>query len=215
MVDDAPGECWQRQLAAGLEAMRLQLEQAQRQTLLDYLALLAKWNRAYNLTAVRNPAEAVSRQLLDSLVVLPLLTGSRILDLGSGAGLPGIPLAIARPDIRVTLLDANRKKCRFMEQAKLELAIPNIEVVCVRVEHYRPEAGFELILSRAFASLPDMVAQASRLLVPDGAMLALKGKLPRAEISQLEQRGMGLQIHRLRVPGTDGERHAIRLLPQN
>lgn len=210
MIDaDAQRARWRKALEQGLAAMRIDLEADRQRLLVDYLTLLMKWNRAYNLTAVRDPEAAVSRQLLDSLAVLPLLTGTQMLDLGSGPGLPGIPLAVARPDIHVTLLDANSKKCRFMDQAKLELVIPNITVVCSRVEHYRPAGAFDLILSRAFAALPEIFTLASHLLSPGGGMLALKGKVPHAEIAQLAHQGVRSAIHPLQVAGTDGVRHAI------
>lgn len=211
MESAALGERWQQQLAAGLERMELHLEADQRQTLVAYLTLLMKWNRAYNLTAVRDPQAVVSRQLLDSLAVLPLLTGRRMLDLGSGPGLPGVPLAVARPDIEMTLLDANSKKCRFLQQVKLELAIANVEIVCARVEHYRPRRPFELVVSRAFAGLREMYASASALLAPKGTMLALKGKLPRAELAELNRLGMQPEVYPLVIPGNDGARHAIRI----
>ncbi|MCB1758572.1 MAG: 16S rRNA (guanine(527)-N(7))-methyltransferase RsmG [Gammaproteobacteria bacterium] len=212
MIDaEAQRARWRSELDQGLGEMRLALDNQRQGVLVAYLALLMKWNRAYNLTAVRDPVVAVSRQLLDSLAVLPLLSGTRMLDLGSGAGLPGIPVAIARPDVHVTLLDANSKKCRFMEQAKLELQLANISVVCARVERFQPDCAFDLILSRAFAALPEIFRLASHLLKAEGGMLALKGKVPHQELVRLADQGVRSKVFPLKVAGTEGSRTAVRL----
>ena len=200
---------WAGQLASGLAAMGLGLEPPQRDALLDYLALLRKWNRAYNLTAVRDPLEMVPRQLLDSLSIRHLLQGERLLDVGTGPGLPGIPLAIAEPERRFVLLDANGKKTRFVQQAIFELGLANAATVQGRVETFRPEAPFDTIVSRAFAPLPRMVALTGQLLAAGGLLLAMKGVLPAAEMAQLRRQGFRVESERLQVPGSDGERHAI------
>ena len=200
---------WERQLEQGLQEMAIDLSAGQRQQLLGYLTLLQKWNRRFNLTAVRDPGEMVSRQLLDSLSVLKLLRGSRVLDVGSGPGLPGIPLAIALPEVHFALLDSNGKKTRFMEQARMEIGLGNVIVVRSRVEVYQPPAPFDTITSRAFASLGKMVELTSHLLTEGGRYLAMKGAVPREEIEAMEEMGGRLAIQSLAVPGTQGERHAI------
>ncbi len=201
---------WSDQLARGLEAMGVPLEAETRRRLLAYLDLLYRWNRAYNLTAVRDPRQAVPRQLLDSLSILPLLTGRRILDLGSGGGLPGVPLALARPELSFVLLDSGLKKVRFLRQVKLTLGLDNVAVVQARAESYHPSAPFDLIVSRAFAPLDRMVAVSRHLLAPEGAWLAMKGKAPQAELAALGA-GWRARVVPLEVPGETGARHAVRL----
>ncbi len=191
-----------------MRSMGLRLEAAQQRRLLDYLALLYKWNRAFNLTAVRDPARAVSRQLLDSLSILPLVEGPRVVDLGSGAGLPGIPLAIARPGWHFALVDANLKKSRFLRQARMELALENVEVVRQRAEHFRPATPFRSITSRAFASLGEMLAVSRHLLEPGGRWVAMKGRLPREELAALPAE-LTTEVVPLRVPGEPAARHAV------
>ena len=200
---------WGGQLESGLWELGIRLEPAQRETLLDYLALLRKWNRTYNLTAIREPLEMVPRQLLDSLSILHLLHGERVLDVGTGPGLPGIPLAIAEPRRRFVLLDANGKKSRFVQQVIYQLGLENTAMVQGRVEAFRPKALFDTIVSRAFAPLPRMADLAGHLLAADGLLLAMKGVLPVAELEQLRRQGFSVESERLRVPGSDGERHAI------
>ena len=202
-------EYWSKQLSSGLTQMELTLSSEQQRKLLDYLLLLEKWNKSYNLTAIRDPANMVSRQLLDSLSVLPLLHGRRILDVGTGPGLPGVPLAVARPDLGFTLLDSNGKKCRFIEQAKIELKLNNLMVVRGRVERYAPATPFDTVLSRAFASLPEMLNLSSHLVASHGYVLAMKGALHQAELDAATERCAGLEIHSLKVPDTTGERHVI------
>ena len=198
-------------LDAGLEALGLPLAGAQRAGLLAYVALLAKWNRAYNLTAVREPREMVSRHLLDSLAVAPHLSGTRLVDVGSGAGLPGIPLALACPERTVVLLDSNGKKTRFMTQAAAELGLGNVSVVHSRVEAYAPEPRFDLVISRAFASLADMLRTTAHLVTAQGRFLAMKGAYPAAELEALPEGFVLEEAIRLRVPGLDAERHLIAL----
>jgi 16S rRNA (guanine527-N7)-methyltransferase len=200
---------WQTQLHQGLARMDLSLTAGQQQQLLEYLTLLQKWNRVSNLTAVRDPAEMVSRHLLDSLSILGLLQGERILDIGTGPGLPGIPLAIASPQRRFTLLDSNGKKCRFVQQAKLRLTLDQVEVVQSRAEEFAPAEGFDTITSRALASLPQIVEWSRHLLASGGTLLAMKGSLPQMEIQELEEGGASIKSLCLNVPMTDGERHAI------
>jgi len=210
-------------LEEGLAAMELPV--ADQARLLDYLRLLAKWNRVYNLTAVRDPAEMVTRHLLDSLAVLPYLHGARVLDVGTGAGLPGIPLAIVSaggsaggdPARRFTLLDSNGKKTRFVQQAVVELGLDNVQVVHTRTEDFAPPPGerFDTVLSRAFASIADMLAGSGRHCAPQGVILAMKGAEPRQELAELEARpGYGFRVERvipLAVPGLDEARHLVCL----
>lgn len=205
----APMQQWRGQLSDGLQAMAIRLSAGQQQQLLDYLGLLLKWNRAFNLTAIRDPGEMVSRQLLDSLSILPLLQGARVLDVGTGPGLPGIPLAVARPDVRFVLIDSNGKKTRFVQQSLVTLGLPNVAVVRTRVEAYRAEAGFDTITSRAFAALPKMLRLTRHLLAGRGRLLAMKGTVPTEEIAELQADGYQVEVVPLRVPGSDGARHAL------
>lgn len=198
-------------LESGLSALDLELPQAACDRLLAYLALLHKWNRAYNLTAVRDPLHMVAVHLLDSLAVLPHVRGPRVLDVGTGAGLPGIPLAVVRPDWALTLLDSNGKKTRFVTQAAIELGLNNLTVVHSRVEEYVSERGFDTVVSRAFASLGEMLGVTRHLLAPHGRLLAMKGAYPTAELAALPQ-GVALEaVERLAVPGVKAERHVVLL----
>lgn len=201
---------WRRQLADGLAAQGTALDETQQATLVAYLALLFKWNRAYNLTAVRDPAQMVSRQLLDSLAILPYVQGPRVLDVGTGAGLPGIPLAIARPDLQFTLLDSNGKKIRFVRQAILELGLGNVSAEQQRVEQYRPPAPFDTITSRAFAELKEFVALTGQLLAPGGQWLAMKAALAEDESSMLPT-GLESALLDLNVPDEGAVRRAVRV----
>ncbi|MGH8216771.1 MAG: 16S rRNA (guanine(527)-N(7))-methyltransferase RsmG [Rhodanobacteraceae bacterium] len=199
----------QTRLADGLADMHLELGADTRARLLAYLELLAHWNRAYNLTAVRDPAEMVSRHLLDSLAALPFLHGRTLADLGSGAGLPGIPLAIARPDLVVTLIESNGKKARFLREAVRALPLPNVTVRETRVQDV---AGpFEIVTARAFASLADMLLWGGHLLAPQGRWLAMKGRIDPEEIGAIPENFRILALHPLAVPGLDGERHLVEL----
>jgi 16S rRNA (guanine527-N7)-methyltransferase len=210
---NAPLELWRGQLQAGLRRMEIVLSESQQQQLLDYLALLLKWNKAFNLTAIRDPGEMVSRQLLDSLSILPLLRGTRVLDVGTGPGLPGIPLAVARPDCQFTLLDSNGKKTRFVQQSLVTLGLDNVQVVRARVEGYRPAAGFDTITSRAFAALPKMLQLTEHLLTGQGRLLAMKGTVPGDEIAELAAVGYRVEVVPLQVPESDGQRHALLVEP--
>ncbi len=205
-------EYWAEQLEQGLAEMGISATPDQQRLLLDYLALLEKWNRAFNLTAVRDPRKMVSRQLLDSLSIHHLLKGERILDVGSGAGLPGIPLSILEPGRSFTLLDTNSKKTRFLRQAKLELQLGNVEIEQARVERFHPSPLFHVITSRAFASLPDMLKLTRHLLAPGGCWLAMKGMIPLAELESLGEE-YRVEIQPLQVPGESGQRHGILIRP--
>ncbi|MES9938673.1 MAG: 16S rRNA (guanine(527)-N(7))-methyltransferase RsmG [Sedimenticola sp.] len=202
---------WKKQLTDGLRRMDIDLSEQQQGLLLDYLTLLLKWNNAFNLTAVRDPAEMVARQLLDSLSILDMVRGPRVLDVGTGPGLPGIPLAIALPDAHFTLLDSNGKKTRFVQQAKTALGLSNVEVVNGRVESFRPDSPFDTVTSRAFAALPKMVELTRHLVAAGGQLLAMKGTVPHDEIAEIERQDYNVRVTPLRVPETEGSRHAILL----
>lgn len=197
----------QEKLAAGIGAMGLDLPPQTQQKLLDYVALLAKWNKVHNLTAVRDPEEMVTLHLLDSLSVLPHMEGNRLLDVGSGGGLPGIPLAIARPDLSVTLLDSSHKKSAFQRQAKAELGLDNVEVVCSRVEAFQPAQKFDRVISRAFSDLAEYVKLTGHLLSDSGTWLAMKGVHPYDEIAQLKD--LDVEVVPLTVPGLEAQRHLV------
>jgi 16S rRNA (guanine527-N7)-methyltransferase len=200
-------------LRRGLAELGLALPDDRVDSLVAYVALLTRWNSAYNLTAVRDPAEMVPRHLLDSLAILPWIQGPRLLDVGTGPGLPGIPLALAEPTLRVTLLDANGKKVRFCRQAVMELGLANVQVVQARAEDYRPAEGFATITARAVADLPSLVAAVRHLLAAGTTLLAMKGAVPEAEVALLGAEGFSVAVHPLRVPGVDGERHLIEIRP--
>lgn len=203
------------QLAQGLCELGVDLPVTAQQKLLAYTALLYKWNKTYNLTALREPSLAVTHHLLDSLAILPYLSQATVtvLDVGSGGGLPGIPLAIARPELRLTLLDSNSKKTAFLQQAAIELGLSNVATHCGRVEQYQPAEKFSLIVSRAFAELSDFVTLSRPLLQADGRWLAMKGVWPHDEIARLPAaaRVVVETVHRLTVPGVAGERHLVVL----
>jgi 16S rRNA (guanine527-N7)-methyltransferase len=175
-----------------------------------YLRLLEKWNRVHNLTAVREPERMVVLHLLDSLSILPDIgAAARVVDVGSGAGLPGIPIAISRPDVRVALLDSAHKKCAFLRQAKIDLALDNAEVVCERVGEWRPQDRFDVIVSRAFSDLADFVSQAQHLLAPGGRLIAMKGVYPFEELARVPPSHRVAEVRELRVPSLDAKRHVV------
>jgi len=201
----------EQQLKAGIAALGLTLPDGAEAKLLAYLALLDKWNRVYNLTAVRDAERMVSHHLLDSLAAVPFFQDETVLDVGSGGGLPGIPLALARPELRVTLIDSIAKKTAFLLQAKTELDLKNLQVVTSRVEDFRPETGFDVVTSRAFSDLKEFVTLTRHLLNPGGRWLAMKGLYPHVEIALLPA---GVKVnadHALRVPGLEASRHLIVL----
>jgi 16S rRNA (guanine527-N7)-methyltransferase len=207
-------------LAEGARALRIDLTDLQSAQLLDYVALLAKWNAVYNLTAIRDPRQMLIQHILDSLSIVPHLTAGRgpssALDVGSGGGLPGIVLAIALPDWRITLNDIVQKKTAFQAQAKAELGLANLSVVTGRVETLRPGVEvpekFDVIVSRAFAELADFVTLARHLVAENGAIWAMKGVRPDAEIARLPAGAEVKQIIRLDVPSLDAERHLLEVL---
>ena len=197
-------------LVAGSSALGVPLDSAQQQKLLDYIALIVKWNKVYNLTAVREPEAMIGHHLLDSLAVLPHLTGvGRLIDVGSGAGLPGIPLAIARPDMKIALLDSSHKKTTFMRQACLELGLTNAEVVCERVEQWQPQDKYDAVISRAYSELKEFVRLSAHLVAKGGKLYAMKGVYPVEEIAQLKDSAKVDEVIALTVPGLAAQRHLV------
>lgn len=177
--------------------------------LLNYLGLLAKWNRVYNLTAVREPEDMVSRHLMDSLAIVPLVGAGRVLDVGTGAGLPGLVLAMARPVQQFVLLDSSGKKTRFVEHAVTRLGLHNVEVVRARAEDHEDAEGFEVVMSRAFSSVADFIRAAGHLACDGGCLLAMKGAFPEVELEAMPAGWQLRAAHKLSVPGLDGRRHLL------
>ena len=214
-VAAAQDPAWARSLAAGLEFLDIAVDPALQLRLLEYVALLAHWNRAYNLTAVREPAQMIPAHLLDSLAIQPHLRGERVLDLGTGPGLPGLSLAVINPRRDFTLLDSNGKKTRFVEQAVTELGLANVEVVRERAEVYRPALGFDCITARAFAAL-GVIVRLARPLLRDGRgrLLAMKGQRAEidAELKDLALDPQALRVIPLKVPQLHRERHLVRIV---
>jgi 16S rRNA (guanine527-N7)-methyltransferase len=197
-------------LTQGLVELNISLTLEQQQRILQYVALLNKWNKVYNLTAVREPERMIGLHMLDSLAVLPHLARvKRVLDVGTGGGLPGIALAIARADIDVTMLDSLQKKTTFVRQAIGELSLTNAAVVCERVEQFEPVEKFDVVISRAFAELSDFVKGAAHLLADDGRMFAMKGVNPVDEIARLPDGFEVEKVIELNVPQVEGQRHLV------
>ena len=194
------------QLQSGVEQLGLSLSDQQYEQLSQHLVLLKKWNKAYNLTAITDLSSMVTEHTLDSLAVMPYIKAERLLDMGTGAGFPGIPLAIALPDCDITLLDGNGKKTRFLTQVAHELNLKNVTVVHSRVESYREELGFDAIISRAVGEMAQMMKDSAHLLVPGGHYYWMKGQLPEAELQQLQH---PYSIQALDVPGLAKQRHLI------
>ena len=199
----------QEKLEAGARQLGIDLAPSTIEKLLAYLALLVKWNKVHNLTAVRDPEEMVTLHLLDSLSVLPHVPAGRLLDVGSGAGLPGIVLAICRPDLQVTTIDAVQKKASFMRQAKAELQIDNLQVVAGRVEQLKPAEPFNTVISRAFSEIALFIKLTRQLIAEDGLWLAMKGQMPQEELEAVTLKPS--RIEELKVPGLDAQRHLVFL----
>ena len=195
-------------LCAGMQQLGLAAKEEQVDLLLAFVSLIEKWNKAYNLTAIRNRDEILRLHILDSLSILPHITGQKIIDVGTGAGLPGIPLAIFLPDVQFTLLDSNSKKTRFVQQVVLELKLSNVEVVHSRAENLRRDGEYDAVLSRAFASLNDIKNLTEHLLQLEGVLIAMKGQVPEAELKKIKQK---YTVNSIVLPGVEAERCVLRI----
>jgi 16S rRNA (guanine527-N7)-methyltransferase len=203
-------------LIDGIRRLDLDVRPDQCAVLIQFLDLLEKWNRVYSLTAIEPGPAMVRRHLLDSLAMLPYISGPRVLDLGTGPGLPGIPFAVARPDWRLTLLDANRKKARFVQQAVLELRLVNVEVVNARAEDFQPPQPFDTVVTRAVSTASATVQLAQHLIaVKGGRLVLMKGSYPQSELTELPAGFRVMAVHEVAVPGLDAERHAVIIQPPN
>jgi 16S rRNA (guanine527-N7)-methyltransferase len=208
----SPTDTLAEALAHGIAALGLSVTADQRAQLLAYLDLLAKWNKTYNLTAIRERERMVTHHLLDALAVLPQLPQKeplRVLDVGSGGGVPGLPFAIVRPDWQLTLVDASHKKVAFLTQAAIELHLRNVVAHATRVEDFQPIAPFDVVISRAFADLATFAATSARHLAPHGLLVAMKGVHPDEELAELPSEFTVLSKPVLAVPGLDAARHVI------
>lgn len=212
MPEASPGASARERLAAGLEALGQTLEADGMTRLVSYVRLLARWNRAFNLSAVRDPDLMIARHLLDSLAIRPWLPAGRLLDIGSGAGLPGMVLAIAEPRRPVTLLDSNGKKTRFLEQVRLELRLDNVKVVRARAESAAGIGQFMVVTSRAYAELATFRAHAQACLAAGGCALAMKGRYPTRELAALTGEGVSWRVEHVAVPQLAEERHIVILM---
>lgn len=202
-------------LAAGLCELRLELPASVQARALDYLTLLEKWNRVYNLTGVRDPREMVTRHLLDSFAIIPFVAGPRVLDIGTGAGLPGIPLALALPDMGFVLLDSSAKKVQFVRQVVTKLDLENVTVVCQRTQQYTPTARFDTVVTRALASIKEILTMARTLCTRGGRVLIMKGVFPTEELAEMPGGYEIVQVVPLRVPGLRARRHLVHIEPRD
>ena len=207
MADTFPADL-RTELTAGLATLGLDADTLA-PPLLAYLALLARWNKTYNLTAIRDPREMVAKHLLDSLAMHPFVDSGTLADLGTGAGLPGIPLALAKPALQVTLVESNGKKARFMREAVRQLGLGNARVVEARIEAFDAPGQFDAITARALATLPLILGLGGHLLKPGGKLLAMKGAYPADEIAELPIGWRLDSVHPLTVPGLNAERHLV------
>jgi len=199
-------------IARGAQSMRVELSQEAAGKMAAHLRLVEKWNRVHNLTAVRETDQMVVLHVLDSLSLIPHLgAAKRVVDVGTGAGFPGIPLAIARPEVSFTLLDSSHKKCSFLEQVRAELKLGNVSVACERVEQYRPGQRFDTVASRAFAELSDFVTQSQHLAAPGARFLAMKGVYPFEEIARMPASHRVAEVVELAVPSLEAKRHLVLL----
>ncbi len=197
-------------LVDGIAALNLSVDEQKIDQLLAFVKLIEKWNKAYNLTAIKNQQDMVRLHLLDSLTVIPYLKGQQIIDIGTGAGLPGIPLAICLPHLAFTLLDSNAKKTRFVQQAVLELKLTNVQIIHSRTEDYQPEQPCNTVLTRAFAELADIIAITRHLSAKDGLLLAMKGHCPEQELAKVKS---PISVIPVRIPGVEVERNLVLIKP--
>jgi 16S rRNA (guanine527-N7)-methyltransferase len=197
-------------LVDGIAALKLSFDKQQIEQLLAFIKLIEKWNKAYNLTAIKNKQEMVRLHLLDSLTVIPYLEGNRIIDIGTGAGLPGIPLAICLPHLAFILLDSNAKKTRFVQQVVLELKLTNIKIVHGRAEDFQPEQCYDMVLTRAFADLADILKSTNHLLAKNGKLLAMKGHCSEQELAKVKSLTSVIPV---RIQGVEVERNLVLIKP--
>ena len=202
-------------LGPALDKLGLSLQPAQYVLLEQYCGLLRKWNKTFNLISTPDLAQLQSRHLLDSLAIAPFLEGKTVLDVGTGAGLPGIPLAIADPSRQFVLMDSNGKKTRFLFQVKLALALDNVEIENCRVEHYQSQRQIDIVTCRAFAPIPDIIRLTEHLFSPGTVLLAMKGRYPDEEVQQLPDHFELISSHRLQIPGQESERHLLAFKQKN
>lgn len=206
-------------LVSGLDSLKLELTETQVEKLMSYLTLLQKWNKVYNLTAIRDPQEMLVKHLLDSLAVVSHIQGERLIDVGTGGGLPGIPLAICYPDKQIDLLDSNSKKTRFLIQAKAELGLTNSQVIHSRVEEYKPQELYDGVISRAFAAMEDMLYWTHHLIPVGGVWWAMKGQKEFEDLTELSNKLPGLvtieNVIDLQVPNLHAERILVKAVKQS
>ena len=195
-------------LKEGIEQLELVATEYQLDLFLSFVCLIEKWNKAYNLTAIRQRDEMLRLHILDSLAVRPFVTGEKIIDVGTGAGLPGIPLAILMPNVQFTLVDSNSKKTRFVQQAILELKLRNVDVVHSRIEDLGRTGEFDAVLSRAFANLSDIMNLTGYLLRPEGVLIAMKGQVPESELKKMDR---AYTVNSILIPGVEAERCVVRI----
>lgn len=198
------------ELQNGCASLGLQLGDMQIKTLENYLVLLDKWNRSFNLTSITDKDKMITHHLLDSLSVVKLIQGPNVADVGTGAGLPGIPLAIALPQWQFTLIDANSKKTRFLTQSKIELGIRNVDVIHSTIEEFPKQGNFDTVVTRAFAAVKEIYEKSHSMVKPGGQILAMKGRQPREEAALLPQ-GVDYNLQQLEVPGLLAERHVVKI----
>ncbi len=205
----------EQQLHQGLIALDLDLSADIQAQLLCFIRLLVKWNKAYNLTAIRDPADMVIKHLLDSLAMLPFLTSGEVIDIGTGPGLPGIPLSLARIDNRFTLLDSNSKKTRFVSQAVMELGIRNVTVVQSRAEAYKSAQPYDVVVARAFAGIKDLLQRVQHLCAPGARVIAMKGQYPEGEMEGWPSGFSCESVERINIPDMQAERHVVLIRYEN
>ena len=203
----------EKTLSQGLEALAIPGPEEIKSQLLAFIELLHKWNRVYNLTAIRDKEKMVTHHILDSVVVLPFLHGVDVLDVGSGAGLPGVPLAMVSPERQFVLLDSNAKKTRFLQQAKAELGLSNLTIETGRVEYFHSTKTFDTVLSRAFSSIPQFLLAAGAHCKPDGVVIAMKGEYPAAELQTIPNGYTVKAVLSVDVPYLDAQRHIVKIVP--
>lgn len=201
-----------KDLTAGIKQLNLTLDENKQTLLLAYLEQLSKWNKTYNLSGIKEPARMLSLHLLDSLSILPFISADRVLDVGTGAGLPGIPLAICKPNKEISLLDSKGKKTRFLFQVSAQLNIKNVAVINDRVENYHSQRSFDIVVSRAYSSLHQFATQTRHLLGEKSKLLAMKGHYPQAELDGLPDDFKLLEVHKLQIPGEAGARHLLEII---